>query len=157
MSNKVINNNINNNEIIFNPNNYNFLKVQFDKINNGDNPSQKQIYDGVIEEMKHQLTEMTKKEYNETQEQINEAIKYHQQAWNYVFDCLDFDINNANPMSQSSLENQSSQLQKSILFLYSMNSFIYNVINAASRNKDQSKVVSLGPMTAALSQITLKA
>ena len=42
-------------------------------------------------------------------------------------------------------------------FLYSMDSFIYDVINTASRNKDESKVMSLGPITAALSQITLKA
>jgi hypothetical protein len=38
-----------------------------------------------------------------------------------------------------------------------MDSFIYDVINFASRNKDESKVMSLGPITAALSQITLKA
>ena len=38
-----------------------------------------------------------------------------------------------------------------------MDTFIYDVINSASRNKDQTKVMSLGPITAALSQITLKA
>ena len=51
---------------MFNPDNKNFLKVKFEEINNRENPSQKQIYDGVIEEMKYQLTEMTKLEYNET-------------------------------------------------------------------------------------------
>jgi hypothetical protein len=38
-----------------------------------------------------------------------------------------------------------------------MDTFIYDVINSASRNKDESKVMSLGPITAGLSQITLKA
>ena len=83
------------NEIIFNPNNYNFLKVKFDELNNGQNPSQKQIYDGVLQEMRNQLINNNNKEYKVTQNQIEEATIYHIQAWNFVFQCLEFDISNA--------------------------------------------------------------
>ena len=46
-----------------------------------------------------------------------------------------------------------SGLTKLILYLYSMQTFLYGEINRASRNKDKTKIKTLGPYSFVLSWI----
>jgi len=45
-------------------------------------------------------------------------------------------------------------ITKAILFLYSMETFLPYKLNLAERNKDVSKVQSLGPFASAINEIT---
>ena len=46
-----------------------------------------------------------------------------------------------------------SPITKMILYLYSMETFLYGEINRASRSKDKSKISTLGPYSFILSWI----
>ena len=50
----------------------------------------------------------------------------------------------------SDLLDPDNPLPQMILYIYSMETFLYNEINKASRNKDKSKISTLGPYSFAL-------
>jgi len=52
------------------------------------------------------------------------------------------------------LSNPSSRITKSILFMYSMETFLPYSLNKAEREMDSSKVQSLGPFAEALREIS---
>ena len=51
------------------------------------------------------------------------------------------------------LNDANNQVTKAIMYLYSMETFIYTAINRASRNQDETKVRTLGPYAVLLAQI----
>lgn len=57
------------------------------------------------------------------------------------------------PLSTKVLSNPDSHITKHILYLYSMESFIYGELNQASRDKCRSKIKYYGAYAAALSYI----
>jgi hypothetical protein len=58
----------------------------------------------------------------ETKEQYDLAVSNHIQAWKFIFECLGLDIENKE--SVKGLTNPDSMITKSILFLYSMETFL---------------------------------
>ena len=54
------------------------------------------------------------------------------------------------PLTPSILSDPSHPFVKSLLYIYSMQTFIYSELNAASRNKDKSKLKFYGPFASAL-------
>ena len=58
----------------------------------------------------------------ETKEQYDLAVSNHIQAWKFIFECLCLDIENKE--SVKGLTNPDSMITKSILFLYSMETFL---------------------------------
>jgi len=52
------------------------------------------------------------------------------------------------------LKDPSSKITKSILFLYSMETLLPYNLNKAERERDASKVMSLGPFACALNKIS---
>lgn len=51
------------------------------------------------------------------------------------------------------LNDANCQVTKAIMYLYSMETFIYTAINRASRTQDESKVRTLGPYAVLLAHI----
>lgn len=61
------------------------------------------------------------------------------------------------PLTSKILSNPDHKIVKLILFIYSMESFVYQDLNRASRLKDQSKIKFYGAFAAALSFILYSA
>ena len=61
------------------------------------------------------------------------------------------------PLTAEILSNPNNTIVKLILFIYSMESFIYEDLNRATRNKDPSKIEFYGAFAAALSYILYSA
>jgi hypothetical protein len=57
------------------------------------------------------------------------------------------------PVKMKAASDPESGLTKLILYLYSMQTFLYSEINRASRDKDKSKIKTLGPFSFVLSWI----
>ena len=78
--------------------------------------------------------------------------KIYTAKWDWLFEIGELgDINK--PLTSSILEDPSHKFTQRIVYLYSMESFIYEDLNRASRNKDTSKIQYYGAFAAALSYI----
>ena len=72
--------------------------------------------------------------------------------WSFIFKMGD--LGNLNtPLKSSTLRNPNSKITKHMLYIYSMQSFIYEHLNRACREKQEHSLKSFGPYAAALSYI----
>ncbi len=62
-----------------------------------------------------------------------------------LFYSLGLDINNNEKIKSEEIINAGSVITKSILFIYSMETFLPYTLNKVDRDKDVTKVYSLGP------------
>ena len=76
--------------------------------------------------------------------------------WYYTFRALglpkDDSEEDLRPLTKLDLYDPESVTVKSIFFLYTMDSFIHNVLNCAAKDFDQGKVDTMGPLACALSK-----
>ena len=70
---------------------------------------------------------------------------------------IDVEGNTIDEIKKDDLRDPTSTITKSILFIYSMETFISYNLNLAERNGDVSKVKSFGPFACALGEISLLA
>ena len=70
-----------------------------------------------------------------------------------LFELADLDHDFNEPLTPAILSNSSSRVVKHILYLYSMECFIYENLNRMCREKDHSKIQFYGAFAAALSYI----
>ena len=63
------------------------------------------------------------------------------------------DIDLKKPLTPEILSDPTQQFVKTIIYIYSMQSFLFGAMNKASRDKDISKIKYFGPLAAALSFI----
>ena len=86
-----------------------------------------------------------------------EAKKNLFESWDtFIWDQLkdeDWDT----PLKRDKLVNPDEPVTKMILKLYTMESFLYRIVNEASRTGDETKVDSLGPYSHCLDTIIAKA
>ena len=72
--------------------------------------------------------------------------------WEIIFECSNF-----GPLEEeidrNALSDPDNQITMNILYIYSMESFICKMINDATRNQDETKIQTLGPFAAVLTQI----
>jgi len=74
------------------------------------------------------------------------------ERWKMLFDLAklgDLDV----PLTRKILSNPEHNINKHLLYLYSMESFIFGAMNRASRAKDEHKIKFYGPLASALSFI----
>ena len=72
--------------------------------------------------------------------------------WTYIFKTqLDTDFDKL--LTENILVDANNKIVKSLMYIYSMESFIYTTLTAAQRNKDETKIVSLGPLSVAMNII----
>jgi len=69
----------------------------------------------------------------------------------------DIDIHFYKPLELEVLWNPSHKVTCRILFIYSMETFVYSALNTATRTQDETKVLTLGPLAQALTQILMGA
>jgi len=60
------------------------------------------------------------------------------------------------PLSPKLLQNTSNKICQFLLFLHTQETFLYKELKKASRIKDESKIIPLGPYALALSYILTK-
>ena len=76
--------------------------------------------------------------------------------WSFLFQLADLgDIDK--PLTAKILSDPLNKIVQLILYIYSMESFIYQDLNRATRDKDQSKIKFYGAFAAALSFILYSA
>ncbi len=61
------------------------------------------------------------------------------------------------PLTRKILSNTSHKISRFLLFLHTQETFLYKDLKKSSREKDQSKIMTLGPYALALSYILTKA
>ena len=73
------------------------------------------------------------------------------ELWTQLFDMMNFKrFNNQLPLTSWILSNPSHDFTKMIIYIYSMETFVYSDINSATRNKDFSKIDIFGPFASVL-------
>ena len=85
-------------------------------------------------------------------QQYDHLVDIYTTQWDFLFEigglgCI------SKPLTCSILSNPAHKFTQRIMYLYSMESFIYEDLNRASRNKDRSKIQYYGAFAAALSYI----
>ena len=85
----------------------------------------------------------------------DELKRSYSQKWLYLFDLAGVagKDNLDKPLSPKILSDPSSPVTILLLYIYSMESFIYTDLNRACREKDKSKIPYYGAFAAALSYI----
>ena len=63
------------------------------------------------------------------------------------------DVDMRKPLDFKSLSNPKNKFVKTMIYIYSMESFLFSEMNRATRNKDLSKIKFYGPFASALSFI----
>ena len=70
--------------------------------------------------------------------------------WKRIFSLADKDIDFDKPLSPKILSDTSNSFVKTLIYIYSMQSFVFSEMNLASRMKDQSKIKFYGAFASAL-------
>lgn len=119
-------------------------------------PTWNEIINGIIEENKKHIDAKYKEEKTEeaTQEQIEQEKKNLEVAWRAFG--LAADLGDPNrPLDHKELLYKNNKHHQTIMMIYSLETFLYRDLNRASRNRDQSKVRTLGPYACALQCILI--
>lgn len=113
-------------------------------------PSMREIRDGLVEAQIHEIQTKSKNWNDKTCFAQIQSI--YQLNWNLLFEMAELgDLDK--PLSPKILQNPYHKVTRHILYLYSMESFIYSELNKVSREKDKSKIPFYGAYAAALSYI----
>ncbi len=72
--------------------------------------------------------------------------------WKLIFN-LGKDVDLTKPLTEKILSNPNHNITKLILYIYSMESFVFTEMNSVTRNKDTSKIDIYGPFASALGYI----
>ena len=88
----------------------------------------------------HQLEE-TKSHWT-TKSNFKRIKNNYAHLWRTLFDFVDLadPVAFTQPLTPAILSNPSHQITQHLLYLYSMESFVYSELNRASREKDKSKI-----------------
>lgn len=80
-------------------------------------------------------------------------IKTYKEHWEYLFkiNCLNKNLDK--PLTQKILSDSGHPITRHLIYMYSMESFIYKHLNRACRDKDKKQIQYYGAYAAALSYI----
>lgn len=70
--------------------------------------------------------------------------------WKRIFTIAGSDVDISKPLTPKILSDPNDPLVKTLMYIYSMQSFIYTDMNKASRTKDISKIKYFGAFASAL-------
>ena len=108
-------------------------------------PTPNQILLGII---KAQINEFMSGKF-EHKSNFVPIITCHTEIWKKIFS-LSEKVNMDLPLTPQILSNQSHGFVKTLIYVYSMQSFIFSQMNKASRQKDVSMIDYYGPLASAL-------
>ena len=72
--------------------------------------------------------------------------------WKHIFDQF-FDLDNQEPLTYNILRDPSANIVCGLLYIFSMETFLYSTLNTATRENDNTKIFTLGPMARVLGTI----
>ncbi len=78
------------------------------------------------------------------------VLRMYTEVWKRIFEMVK-DIDNSKPLTPKILSDPSNKFVKMLIYIYSMQTFIFSEMNRASRAKDVSKIQFYGPLASALS------
>lgn len=112
-------------------------------------PTPEQILLGI---MKAQINQFSSEEYSNVV-YFDDIIKSNCQIWKRIFSLSSKSVKINQPLTLKILGNPKNEFVKTIIYIYSMESFVFKEMNKASRNKDTSQIEFYGPFASALSFI----
>ena len=81
-------------------------------------------------------------------------IKDYSDIWLKIFNLAkQDDIDMSQPLTLKILSDANHKFTQSLIYIYSMETFVFSGMNKASRNKDTSKIELYGPFASALGMI----
>lgn len=109
-------------------------------------PTPEQILSGLV---LAQVSQFSSEEYSNV-ENFNNTVKMDVAIWKKIFS-LAKNTDMKKPLTPSILSNPNHEFVKTIVYIYSLQSFVFKEMNKASREKDISKIELYGPLSSALS------
>ena len=80
-------------------------------------------------------------------------VKADTEIWKKIFAMSKMVNRMDSPLTSKILSNPNHPFVKTLVYIYSMESFVFKEINMASRNKDESKIKFYGPLASSISFI----
>ena len=117
-------------------------------------PSLREIRDELVKAQINELEIESQKWTNKMQFKSLKSI--YQSKWKMLFEIVKLG-NLDQPLTAKILSDPNNKITKHILYLYSMETFIYGDLNRASREKDKTKIQYYGAFAAVLSYIIYSA
>ena len=114
-------------------------------------PTLREIRDELIEAQKNEI--QTSSHQWQSKEGVKYLIAEYQHNWKKLFKLANLDEDLDEPLTPKILSDPTHKAVRHILYLYSMESFIYEDLNRVCREKDISKIKYYGAFAAALSFI----
>ena len=78
------------------------------------------------------------------------TVRFASRTWKAIFSLAKQEAAFEKPLSPSILADASNPFVKTIIYIYSMQSFVFSEMNKASRLKDESKIKFYGAFASAL-------
>lgn len=113
-------------------------------------PTLKEIRDGIVNAQMNVLQQKSKVWSNKTKFQM--LKRSYADRWDMLFQVADLG-NLEEPLTSKILANPEHPITRHIMYLYSMETFIYEDLNRAARYKDLNQIPNFGAFAAALSFI----
>lgn len=110
-------------------------------------PSWKQVYDGLISEETSQIMNETR---GSKEDRKDAVLKRALGVWDLIFGLLGID-KSTEPIPYHVLTDANHPTTSALFQIYSLEFWLFNEINKASRAKDNKKVSTLGPFATILS------
>jgi len=83
---------------------------------------------------------------------MNSLIANMLHVWKFIFDKFNHqDIQKR--LTEKILKDPKADIVCGLLYIYSMETFVYSTLNTATRDHDSTKIMTLGPFAAALATI----
>ena len=117
-------------------------------------PSVYEIMLGIQEQEKLNQREIHKLQKNK--EYVNALIENMLHIWKHIFDAAIHQDKNKQ-ITGEELADPKSAISCGLLYIYSMETFIYSALNSASRDHDKTKIFTLGPLSRALNETVVYA
>ena len=73
-------------------------------------------------------------------------------VWRFIFDHFIHDDQSI-PLTGKMLHDPNAEIVCALLYIYSMETFVYSTLNTATRDHDESKIMTLGPFAAGLGAV----
>ena len=76
-------------------------------------------------------------------------VAMYMEVWEKIFSIVN-KIDKKKPLTPEILSDSNNDFVKTLIYIYSMESFVFKEMNKASRQKDRSKIKMYGPFASAL-------
>ena len=121
-------------------------------------PTLGEVRDDLIEAQLTLIRQKFKSIYRKNAHNFEIIMKSYAEKWKFLFELSELSRSNLNtPLTPKILSNPGHRVTRHVLYLYSMESFIYSDMNRAIRDQDKHGIEHYGAFAAALIYIIYNA